>query len=101
MVFLLYVGVVVDVIDAVAVVAVALGTVTKLHIGVVCICDTAHGTFMKVAFPLLDIFLGLFQINCLRIGLMGNPISATAHKVGQVLPEKDEVIEDSQNGQQG
>ena len=51
---------VVDVLHAVAVIAVALGAVAELHGGVVGVGDAAHGAFMQIAPVLPHLSLGFF-----------------------------------------
>ena len=51
---------VVDMLHAVAVVAVAFGTVAELHVGVVRVGDAAHGAFVEIALSVLDFLLSLF-----------------------------------------
>ena len=45
---LLYMGVIIDVIHAVAVVAVALGAIAEFQIGILSVGPSANGTFMPV-----------------------------------------------------
>ena len=51
---------VVDMLHAIAVIAVAFGAVAELHVGVVGVGDAAYGAFAEVALALLDVLLGLF-----------------------------------------
>ena len=67
---LLYVYVVVNMLHAVAVVAVALGAVAELHIGVVCVGNAAHSALVEVTLPLLDLLLGLLEVDGLGPGLI-------------------------------
>ena len=53
---------VIDVLHAVAVVAVALGTVPELHVGVVRIGDAADRALVEVAAALLDLLLCLLKL---------------------------------------
>ena len=63
---------VVYMIDTEAVVTIALGTVTKLEFGIICVCFAAYGAFMpvrlvgKLAFCL---FSGFLEVDHLRRGL--------------------------------
>ena len=64
---------VVDMLHAVAVVAVAFGTVAELHVGVVRVGDAAHGAFVEIALPVLDFLLSLFEVDGLRIDPVSSP----------------------------
>ena len=60
--FLLHVCVVVDVVHAVAVVAVALGAVAEFHLRIICISYAADAAFMEIASALLHLFLSFLDI---------------------------------------
>src|SRR5699024_7668728 len=83
---LLDVHVVVDVLGAVAVVAVALGAVAELLVGVVGVGLAADGALVDVALLLLG-FLGcLLEVDRLAGGAVLHP----AEELEEVVPEEDE-----------
>ena len=90
--------VVVDVLHAVAVVAIALGAVPELHVGVVRVGNAAHGALVEVALVLPDLLLGLFKVNGLGICAEGGPLASAADHAHQVIPEENEVVEDGHQG---
>ena len=73
---------VVDMLHAVAVVAVAFGAVAELHVGVVRVGDAAHGALVEIALPVLDFLLSLFEVDGLRI----DPVSSPAAPSGGGWP---------------
>ena len=89
---------VVDMLHAVAVVAVAFGTVAELHVGVVRVGDAAHGAFVEIALPVLDFLLSLFEVDGLRIDPVSSPAAPPAEDGHQIVPEEDEVVQDGHNG---
>ena len=89
-------GVVVDVVGAVAVVAGALGAVAELHIGVVLVCNPADGTFVQIPAPLTQLLLRLFKVD----GLGGGPAFGFGEKIAEIRPEEDEVVQNRHHGQQ-
>ena len=86
---------VVDVVHAVAVVAVALGAVAELHVGVVGVGDAADGALVEVALLLLHVPGGLFEVDGLPGGLMLHP----EDQGGEVGPEEEDIVH--QGGQDG
>ena len=89
-----HMAVIVDVIHAVAVVAVALGAVTELHVRVVGISHTADGALVKIALALLHFLLRLFKVDGLRIDPMGGPGLVPVKQTNEIGPEEDQVVED-------
>ena len=68
--FLLYVNVVVDVLRTVAVIAVALGAVTKFLVGVVGVGLAADSALVDIALLLLGLLGGLLEVDGLAGGLV-------------------------------
>ena len=75
---------VVDMLHAIAVIAVAFGAVAELHVGVVGVGDAADGAFMKISLFFFYIPRGLFKID----GLAGMLVLDPAKDAGGVLPEE-------------
>ena len=92
--------VVVDMLHAIAVIAVAFGAVAELHVGVVGVGDAADGAFVEVALALLDVLLGLFELDGPVVGPVGCPFPAAAQHPRQVLPEEDQVVQNGDHRQQ-
>lgn len=86
----------VDVVHAVAVIAVALGAVAEFHVGVVGVGNAAHGTFVQVALCFLGLLLGLFEVDGLRRGFVSDP----AEQGGKVPREEQEIVQDGNDGDQ-
>lgn len=92
--------VIVDMVDAVAVVAVAAGTVAKFHVGVVCIGDAADCAFVQVALALLYLLLGPLEVDGLGICLALDLLVFAGEDFFQIVPEEDQVVQNSDdNGQ--
>ena len=72
------------------IIAVALGAVTELHVGVVRVGDAADGAFMKISLFFFYIPRGLFKID----GLAGMLVLDPAKDAGGVLPEEKKKIGD-------
>jgi len=89
-------GVVVDVVGAVAVVAAAFGAVAELHAGVVLIGDAADGALMQISPPFPQLLLGLFEVD----GLGGGPPFGLGEEILEVRPEEDEVVQNRHHRQQ-
>ena len=85
---------VIDVLHAVAVVAVALGAVTKFLVGVVGVGLAADGALVDIALLLLGLLGGLLEVDGLAGGLVFDP----AEELEEIVPEEDKVV---QNGNQG
>ena len=49
---------------------------------------------MEIPLALLNLFLGLFKVDGLGIGLVGHPLLASVQDAHQVIPEEEEVVED-------
>ena len=60
---LLYMAVIVDMVHAIAVIAVAFGAVTKFHVGMIRIGHAAHGTFVEITLSGLNVLLSLFKVD--------------------------------------
>ena len=86
-------GVVVDVLGAVAVVAVAFRAVPELHIRVVGVGDAAHGTLVEVALALLDLLLRLLEVDGLGAGAVADLLPLPAEQSQQVVPKEEEVVQ--------
>ena len=87
-------NVVVDVLRTVAVIAVALGAVTKFLVGVVGVGLAADGALVDIALLLLGLLGGLLEVDGLAGGLVFDP----AEELEEIVPEEDKVV---QNGNQG
>ena len=85
---------VIDVLHAVAVVAVALGAVTEFLVGVVGVGLAADGALVDIALLLLGLLGGLLEVDGLAGGLVFDP----AEELEEIVPEEDKVV---QNGNQG
>ena len=94
-------GVVVDVLGAVAVVAVAFRAVPEFHIRVVGVGDAAHGTLVEVALALLDLLLRLLEVDGLGAGAVADLLPLPAEQSQQVVPEEEEVVQQGDDGQDG
>ena len=92
--------VVIDMLHAIAVIAVAFGAVAELHVGVVGVGDAADGAFVEVALALLDVLLGLFELDGPVVGPVGCPFPTAAQHPRQVLPEEDEIVQNGDHRQQ-
>ena len=71
-------SVVIDVLHTVAVVAIALGAVAELHIGIVRVGQTADGTFVEISLPLFYILLCLLEVDSLGGGPVADSLAASA-----------------------
>ena len=80
--FLLDVNVVVDVLRTVAVIAVALGAVTKFLVGVVGVGLAADGALVDIALLLLGLLGGLLEVDGLAGGLVFDP----AEELEEIVP---------------
>ena len=96
---LLDMHVVVDVLRAVAVIAVALGAVPELHVRVIRVRNTADCALMEIAPALLDLLLGLFEVDGLGVGPIDGPLSGPADHRHQIVPEEDKVVQQGHQGQ--
>lgn len=91
-------------IHAVAVIAVALGAVTKFHIGIVRVRNAAYRTFMQVAVLFLgssdsfDLPLILPEVSGIGADPISRPLLPTPQQIGQIVPEKYKIIQNAYNG---
>ena len=98
---LLYVTVIVDMVHAVAVVAIAFGAVTKFHVWMICIGHAAYGAFVEITLSGLNILLCLFEVDGLGAVPMGEALLLALYTAEQFLAKEQEVVQNSKNGQQG
>ncbi len=92
---------VVDVIRAVAVIAVTLGAVSEFHIGEFGVGLAADGTLMDIALFLIDGLDGFFEIHSLFGMAMLVAFSAIADGIRKLDPEENEKVEDGHQGEKG
>ena len=91
---------VIDVVGAVAIIPVALGTVAELHIGVVLVGEAAYRALVQVAAGLPGLLLGL-PLGLLEVDDLGvRPAAGKAQLHGPEGPGEDEVVDKAGQGQQ-
>lgn len=93
-------GMVVNVVGTVAVVAVAFGAVAELHTGIILIGDAADGTLMEIAPPLAQLLLCLLEVDGLGgVLVYGSGLPAVQH-LHQIIPKENQVVKDGNYGQE-
>lgn len=92
--------VVVDVIGTVAVIAGAFGAVAELKVGIFGIGFAAHSAFVVVSLVFHLFFDCFFIVNGFWRGLMCRPAGGTAQPAQKCFAEKEEEIEQGDNGEQ-
>lgn len=89
--------VVLDMLGAVAVIAVALGAVSELHVGKLSVSFAADGALVDVALFLVSLRRGLLEVDSLRGMPVLVALAAVVNGFSDVGPEEDEEVE---NGHQ-
>ena len=93
--------VVVDMILAIAVVAIAFGAVAKFHVGKVGIGLAAYGAFVDITLLLLSLPGGLLEVHRLLGVLVLIAPLLPPHGVRQVRPEEEQEVEDGHQREEG
>ena len=90
--------VIVDMLRAVAVVAVALGAVAELFVGIVGIGLSAYRALVDIAAGLLGVLGGLLEIHRLPGSPVGGLPFDPAQAGHQIVPEEDQIVQDGHDG---